>query len=51
MTAGFRDTSRSDHESGRSCPRSWSNVSKKVIRRVIDPDTARSGADNVLISG
>lgn len=27
------------------------NISKKVIRRVIDPDTARSGADNVLISG
>lgn len=27
------------------------NVSDRVTRRVIDPDTARSGADNVLISG
>jgi len=27
------------------------NVSNKVSRRVIDPDTARSGADNLLISG
>ncbi len=27
------------------------NVSNKVTKRTIDPDTARSGADNVLISG
>jgi hypothetical protein len=27
------------------------NVSNKVSKRVIDPDTARMGADNVLISG
>lgn len=27
------------------------NVDNKVTRRVIDPDTARSGGDNVLISG
>ncbi|WP_181772121.1 tachylectin-related carbohydrate-binding protein [Amycolatopsis pittospori] len=27
------------------------NVDQKVSRRVIDPDTARSGRDNVLISG
>ncbi len=27
------------------------NVSNKVSRRVIDPDTARNGTDNVLISG